>query len=190
MGIEAPSYTIAGNNEFDTYVVIKNASGIYAEDINIQYDSNLFQYISAEIVNPAGMEIYHKSDSTVGTARYIVASKGEAYGLDGDTQILKLRFKAKNVAGQGEIKVTTGQVADGNGNEFTAVCTGNMFTVNVLDPDVNGDGKYSLGDLAIAGRLFDTQQTAWGTFKPDVDLNNSVDTVDLSSIVSAILSNP
>ncbi|WP_432664884.1 cohesin domain-containing protein [Wukongibacter baidiensis] len=190
LDIEAPSYEIPGGTEFETFVVIKEANSIYAEDINIEYDENLFELVSAEPVDSADLKIYHEETSTEGEARYVVASKGEENGLDGDEQILKLTFKAKNVDGSGDIEVSSGLVADGDGNEITPTFGGKTFTITKRNlGDVNKDGEFTLGDLAIAGRLFESSSDDWGSFEPDVDANGDVEDIDLVSIVQSILDN-
>ncbi|MFZ5968972.1 MAG: cohesin domain-containing protein [Bacillota bacterium] len=190
LDIEAADYQIDGGAIFTADIVINNANNIYAEDLYIQYDTTLFEYIEAGPVDPTALEIYYKEDTTPGTARYIVASKGATNGLNGKQQILRLTFKAKNVDGAGQINVSTGLVADGDGNEFEALCSGKTFTVTKQNlGDVNHDGRFSLGDLAIAGHLFGSDVAGWGTYEPDVDANGNVENTDLTTIVQAILAN-
>ena len=190
LDIEALSYEILGGTEFETYVVIKGANNIYAEDINITYDTNLFEFISAEPVDSSALKIYHQETSTLGQGRYIVASKGVENGIDGNAQILKLTFKAKNINGQGDIGIASGLVADGDGNETIPSCLSKVFTViRYVNGDVNKDGKFTLGDLAIAGRLFESTSDTWGDYEPDVDENGSVEDIDLATIVQLILDN-
>ena len=190
LDIEAPNYKIPGGTEFETFTVIKSAGNIYAEDMNISYDANLFELVSAVPVDVNALKIYHEETATLGQARYIAASKGAENGLNGDSQILKLTFKAKNVDGTGDIAVASGLVANGDGTEITLACAGKTFTVTMQNlGDVNKDGKFSLGDLAIAGRLFASTSDTWGTYEPDIDANGNVEDVDLTTIVQSILAN-
>ena len=188
LDIEASSYEITGGAEFETYVIVNNASDIYAEDINITYDTTLFELISAEVVDSNATQIYYEDAEISGQARYIVASMGLENALDGEVQILKLTFSANNVDGSGDIAVTSGLVADGDGNELVALTSGKTFTVtSAIYGDVNNDGSFTLGDLAIAGRLFSTTSESWDAYEPDIDLNGTVEDVDLTTIVQAIL---
>lgn len=188
LDIEAPSYEINGGSTFETFAVIKNADSTFAEDMTITYDQTLFELVSAVPVNDIDMKIYHEITSTKGLARYIIASKGADNGLSGDNQILKLTFRAKNVDGSGDITITSGLIADGNGIESIPSLAGKTFTITkqVLG-DVNKDGNFTLGDLAIAGRLFASTSDSWDNFEPDVDANGNVEDLDLSTIVESIL---
>jgi hypothetical protein len=184
LDIEATSYKVNAGLQFTTNVVIKNAPNLYAEDITVQYDKDKFEYVSAEPADNAALKIYHEDKNTEGKVKFIVASTGASHPLDGDHQILNLKFKAKAV-GQGEIKVLSGQTADGAGKEYTPTCLGKTFTV--VFGDVNNNGEFTLGDLAIASKLLSTTSDSWGDYHPDVDLNGNVEEVDLSQIVTAIL---
>ncbi len=188
LDIEAPSYEIDGGTTFETYAVIKGASNIYAEDMNIDYDESLFEFLDAEIVNSEGLKIYYNDTSVLGKLRFIVSSISAQYGLNDTSNILKITFKAKNIDGSGDILIESGLVADGNGVEIVPICSGKTFTVNRRNyGDVNNDGKFSLGDLAIAGRLMATLSDQWGSFEPDVDYNGSVEDLDLTTIVQSII---
>jgi hypothetical protein len=190
LDIEASNYEMLGGTQFETYVVINNSNNIYAEDINITYDTDLFELVSTVPVNDNDLKIYHQKTATLGEARYVVASKGADCGLDGDAQILKLTFKAKNVNGSGDIAISSGIVADGKGIEVAPSCAGKTFTITRQNlGDVNKDGEFTLGDLAIAGRLFASKSDTWGEYEPDVDANGNVEDIDLTTIVQSILAN-
>ncbi len=185
---EANSYEIRGGTQFDVYVTVDGAINIYAEDINITYNTNLFELMNSQLLNPTALGIFHSDTNTSGQAKYILASKGMDNGLNGNVQLLKLTFKAKNVNGTGDISVSSGLLAEGFGNEITPACLGRTFTVIKSPCDVNKDGRFSLADLAIAGRLFNAQSSLWGIYEPDTDSSGVVeDIIDLPNIVQAIL---
>ncbi len=186
LDIQADKYTMFSGEEFTADVVIRNAQGIYAEDITVNYDPAFFEYIGAAPVDASALQIYHSNTSNPGTLRYIVASKGEQFGLNGDSQILRLTFKVTAARGESTITTLNGLIADGDGNEYEPLCLGKTFIIT--SSDVNGDEQYTLGDLAIAGRYFNTSDSSlWGTYKPDVDVNGTVENTDLDKIVSSIL---
>ncbi len=185
LDIEAEKYEINANTTFEVDVVIRNAEGIYAQDIVVQYDEDLLEFIGAKVSNSEAMTIYYSNTEEVGKLRYIVASNGAEYGVDGEAQILKLAFKSKSVFGEGDIKVIGGLIADGYGGEFIPEFMGKTF--KVLGTDVNGDGKFTLADLGIAARLLKTKEAAWEKYTPDLDGNGLVEEIDLHEIVSAIL---
>lgn len=187
LDIQAPQTTIAGGAEFTTYAIVKNAKDLYAEDVRVKYDTNLFEFVKAEPANN-GLHIYHEKQEAPGDLRFIVASNGEQYGINGEAQLLKLTFKAKNVPGKGKIDISAGLVADSKGTEVEATVDGEEITVTGgFDADVNGDGKYSLGDVAIAGFHHSKDKANWTNPKSDVDKNDKVEDSDLSLIVQKIL---
>jgi hypothetical protein len=186
LNVESLVSTVQGLEEFTLDVKLKNASDIYAEDLTVTYDTTLFELVSSN-VGSAGLAFYNKDETTAGQLRYIVASQGEEYGINTDTAILKLTFKAKNVAGTGTFGISSGLVADSVGNEFTPELFGTDITVELSGADVNNDGKFSLGDLSIAA--FDYLQLAANVSDPDsdVDKDTKVNDTDLNLIVDAIL---
>ncbi len=126
------------------------------------------------------------NSTTSETVRLIVASNGSDYALTGNQQIVRLSFKTKAAMGAGSINVSTGLVADGDGEEYAPECFGKTFTIISVN-DVNHDGEITLGDLAISARLQNTTNDLWNPYTPDVNLSGNVDTLDLQMLVSAIL---
>ncbi|BAU27618.1 hypothetical protein DFP93_102134 [Aneurinibacillus soli] len=187
MDIQAPQTTVAGGTTFTTYAIVKNAKDLYAEDVKVKYDTNLFEFVKAEPAS-TGLHIYYEKQEAPGDLRFIVASNGEKYGVNGEAQLLKLTFKAKNTPGKGKIDIATGLVADSKGTEVEATVDGEEITVTGgFDADVNGDGKYSLGDVAIAGFHHSKDKAQWTNPKSDVDKNDKVEDGDLALIVQKIL---
>ncbi|WCN36515.1 cohesin domain-containing protein [Aneurinibacillus uraniidurans] len=187
LDIQAPQTTVAGGTEFTTYAIVKNAKDLYAEDVKVKYDTNLFEFVKAEPAS-TGLHIYHEKQEAPGELRFIVASNGEQYGVNGEAQLLKLTFKAKNVPGKGKIDISAGLVADSKGTEVEPTVDGEEITVTGgFDADVNGDGKYSLGDVAIAGFHHSKDKAQWTNPKADVDKNDKVEDNDLVLIVQKIL---
>ncbi len=185
MDIISDKYKIGSDEEFEVEIVLKNAQEIYAEDMSLTYNSELFQFVKGEIYDSNKQKIYHAATTTPGAVRYILASNGAEHDLNNDTSILKLTFKSLK-DGQGDITVTSGKVANGMGEEFNVIGHSKTFEV-LTTSDVNHDGKFTIGDLAIASRLLGTPESSWDEFAPDVDLNGSVETLDLAKIVEKIL---
>ncbi len=187
LDVEKLVSTVSGLDEFTVDVKLNNAFDIYAEDLTVTYDTTLFELVSSD-VGSTGLAFYHKDEATAGQLRYIIASQGRDYGINEDTAIVKLTFKAKNVAGTGTIGISSGLVADSVGNEYTPELNGTDITVELNSADVNNDGKFSLGDLSIAA--YDYLQVAANVSDPDsdVDKDTNVNDIDLNLIVEAILS--
>ncbi len=133
--------------------VKKAATPLTAQDIIIRYDSNLLQYVDVKVL-AAGLSIVDTKSDTLGILRLIVVSKGSENAVSGDqTELLELQLLAKEVAGDESttIEVTGAVFGDAEGNEYTAQAAThviNLETAGTLG-DLNGDGKISIGDLAI-----------------------------------------
>lgn len=170
---------------------INTAKNIYAEDIQLSYDVNYFEFIKAEIPQTqGGLQILHQEISKEGQLRFIIASKGEYYGINNDTQILKLTFRSKNMIGLGKIVTTHGLIANGEGVEFETNCSESTVQVGAFNADVNHDGRYSLGDLAIDSRHYGMCCYAWNPrFDVDVIKDNQINDFDLKAIVETIVFN-
>lgn len=190
LDIESDSYVIQGGSTFEVYTVINNANMIFAEDALVNYDTNLFEFISVESAESNKIDIFHSKTDLIGQLRFITVSKGESNVINDSKQLVRMTFKAKNISGSGDIKITSGLIADGYGNEITPLISGKTFQINeVGGGDVNNDGKYTLADLGIAGRLLNTTQILWDSFKPDADLSGNVEELDLNIIVTKMLEN-
>lgn len=203
LGIESDTHDVGKGSEFTVNVIINNAQDIYAQDINITYNQYMFQYIGAathsttdsavgiknqrQSTTTSAISIYYADESTSGKLRFILASNGSKNVVNGNQEVLKLKFKAKNIGGMGRISVSNGLVANGQGREFKTLCGGTNF--RSIDCDVNNDGRISLGDLAITARLYEDKYYYWYNPKTDVDMNGKVDEIDLKDIVRTIVSN-
>lgn len=174
--------------EFTSNIVLKNTTGIYAEDFTVQYDNVHLEYLGFEEV--PGYKVYNKPADTDGKLRFVVASQGSAYGINAETTFLKLKFKAKAV-GTGKVDATKGRIADTT-TEFDleeANCLED--TVIIENQDVNMSGEYTLLDLAIDAAHFGELGS---TVDPTKYVANQVgdDTVrdeDLVFIVAQMLAN-
>jgi hypothetical protein len=109
--------------------------------------------------------------------------------IPADDTALKIYHEDKDTEGKVKfIVASTGasHPLDGEGKEYTPTCLGKKFMI--VFGDVNNNGEFTLGDLAIASKLLSTTSDSWGDYHPDVDLNGDVEEVDLNQIVTAILS--
>ncbi|MHC1682549.1 MAG: Ig-like domain-containing protein [Clostridiaceae bacterium] len=173
---------VNAGSEFVTYVSLHNVKDIFAEDIRINYNSTLFEFVRAEPAK-AGYQIFRQNTAEVGKLKFIVANKGEENGITGEARVLKITFRAKNVQGIGRIEPFYGQIANGiDGTETIVKCVGT--DVEVVFGDVNGTGDYTLADLAIAARKHGKDRASWDTsYNVDQVPNDVVDDDDLQKIV-------
>lgn len=175
--------------EFTADVSLKNVKDIYAEDFEVKYDKEHLQYLGFEEV--AGYKVYNKPVDQNGAVRFVVASQGEEYGINKDTVVVKLKFKAK-AKGTAVVDATKARIADTE-EEYDLEkdnCLEDSIIIEATD--VNKSGTYTLVDLAIDARYFKY-------FAPDVDPvkynaqqagDEYVNDDDLLFIVDQILNNP
>ena len=91
---KASPNTVHVGDQFITTVAIHNVSNIYAEDIRITYDTNLFEYVGASAVSD--LKIYKEDTTIPGTIRLIIAHLGAPNAANGDKDLVNLTFKAKS----------------------------------------------------------------------------------------------
>lgn len=185
LSIDSTTDHVDVGSTIDVYVKLSGATDIYAEDFTVKYDPNAFELMNTTITNSTAYKVMHEN-STSGFSRYIVASTGPSYGINSDTQLIKMQFKAKDLPGDSEITFTSGLVANSKGDELTPRLIGKTITISRV-VDVNNTNTFTLGDLAIASSLVTKPSSEWDTFKPDVNLSGIVDIDDLSLIVNKIL---
>ncbi|MEK3863572.1 cohesin domain-containing protein [Paenibacillus sp. FSL H7-0716] len=175
--------------EFTAGITLKNVKDIYAEDFEIKYDNQHLQYLGFEEV--AGYKVYNTPTDLNGTLRFIVASKGEDYGINKDTVILKLKFKAKAI-GTAVVDSTKARIADTE-QEYDLEkenCLEDSIIIEATD--VNKSGEFTLVDLAIDARYFKYLAADVDPVKYNAQQagDEYVNDDDLLYIVDQILSNP
>ncbi|WP_375102464.1 glycoside hydrolase N-terminal domain-containing protein [Paenibacillus sp. RS8] len=199
---EPTAITLSGPksiNQGQTFTVDMGVSNVtdatYAQDIRLKYDENLLEYISGESVND-GIQVLESKNDPIGTIRLITASTGT--GITDDARVLELSFKAKSVTKSelASIKVSSAVFGDANGLETEADLSNIEVEIKadeqppIKSGDLNGDGKVSVGDLAIAASHYGKDQNSadWQTAKR-ADLNNDgkIDIMDLAAIAQKIL---
>ncbi|WP_193727025.1 family 10 glycosylhydrolase [Paenibacillus guangzhouensis] len=169
-------------------------SHVYAQDITIEYDASIADYVSAvSLLN--GIDIVSEKKSP-GKIRLIVASQGAGNAVSGNAELLKLSFQAKHVTqtALGTISVTQALLGDAKGRELDAKAASIRIEVAPQSPglpgDGNGDAKITIGDLAIAAANYGKNSTSpdWERIKMlDMDGNDVIDIQDLAAIAMKIL---
>ena len=187
---------VSAGEEFDVRLVLSHLTKeAYAQDITLSYDANVMDFITADsLVN--GVEIIDSTTQTLGKIRLILASTGIDNAVTGDVQLLKLNFKAKMLSAPatGKIEASTVTLADENGVEIEATPSSISIEVTAKDQgiqdDINGDGKISIGDLAIVAANYGKDSTSpdWNKIKHmDLDGSGTIDIADLSRVAKKII---
>ncbi|RIX52394.1 DUF4838 domain-containing protein [Paenibacillus nanensis] len=167
---------------------------IYAFELTVNYDANALEFVDAQSVKD-GLALVD-SMNTANKLRLIAASEGADHALEGDLQLIRLQFKAKDVAEDAASAVSISQAALGNelGVEVTALPSSAAITVHPMPvgvpADINKDGKVSVGDLGFVAAHYGKTATSpdWAQIKhADLDKNGVIDLPDLAAVASAIL---
>lgn len=189
--VESLQSKLRVGQEFTTDIVLHNGINICAEDIKIDYNKDLFEYVGYDVIN--GLRVVKElKDSNTGALRFIIASLGKDNAINGDKTILKLKFKAKAV-GTGKVDVIKARIADNGTIEkdiLTENCGEKEFTVTTSD--VNRNGEFTLLDLGIDAWYYgaNAEDTDTSKYDTDVVINGKIDDGDLLEIVEQMLKNP
>jgi len=185
------SSSVQVDSRFVVNIELKNLKErIYAEDIQVDYDSNLYTFIGIEGANENIMVI-SPDDETVteaGKIRIIAANNG---GFEEDGVILKLKFQATGKAGEsGQISVTRAQLGTADGAVTDA--EGSVLKVTIAGIPVTGvrlnrtELKFSKAGASerltaiITPENATNKEVTWRTSNP------SVATVDQNGLVTAV----
>ncbi|MNC10573.1 hypothetical protein D3C75_582270 [compost metagenome] len=147
------------------------------------------QYTGFEEIT--GYKVYNKPTDLNGALRFIVASQGENYGINKDTVILKLKFKAKAV-GTALVDSTKARIADTEQEYDLEKENCLQDSILIEAADVNKSGQYTLLDLAIDARYFKYFAADVDPVKYNADQagDEYVNDDDLLYIVDQMLNNP
>lgn len=186
--------TVQTGTEFSVQLGLSSVTqSVYAQDIKMDYDSNVFDFVSAGTVKE-GILLVETVKDTLGKLRFILANVGKA--VTGDAAILELKFKAKAMSQQatGRIAVTDATLADGQGAETKTQTSTVGVRIATLPPgipgDVNHDNKTSIGDLGIVAANYGKTSSSqdWEQIKQaDATGDGKIDIEDLAFVASKIM---
>lgn len=159
---------------------------VYGLDITIAYDANDFTFTGTDSVLP-GLNVAVQND-TPGTVRLLITSLGDDHGISASAHLLDLLFTASHApSARSEIAVTRAVLADGDGVETDAAPSSALEVLFVVT-DLNGDGKISIGDLAIVGRYYGKLVSEYPAASiADINRDGEVGLADLVLIANEIL---
>ncbi|MEC0090013.1 right-handed parallel beta-helix repeat-containing protein [Paenibacillus macquariensis] len=192
--LTGPSTVLAGQPFTVNFGLSNITSNVYGQDITIEYDTALVEYVSSTAMK-TGVDILSEK-ANPGKIRMILASQGANHAVIGSAELVKLSFKAKSVAQTttGMISVTGALLGDEQGREFQAHPASLSVEVTTSPPgvpgDSNGDNRITIGDLAFAAANYgkDDKSADWNQIKTaDIDGNKVIDIMDLAAIAKKIL---
>ncbi|GLX67191.1 LamG-like jellyroll fold domain-containing protein [Paenibacillus glycanilyticus] len=170
-------------------------NNVYAQDITLSYDPALMEFDSAKSLAD-GVELLETDESKPGEIRFLLASEGPDHSMKGAEDVIEVTFKASDVTqtSTGHIAVKSALVSDGDGKETAASVSSHAVTIQAKPAadanDINGDGKVSIGDLAIISAQYgktsaaaDWQQVA----RADVNKDGVIDILDMILVAKKII---
>lgn len=191
--IQAPSSVKAGES-FKVQIGLRNLErAVYAQDLMLEFDASLMEFVSVDSLIE-GVSIVETQPAS-GAVRIILASQGEVNGVEDDQEIMELTFAAKPLQqspSSGSITLADANLGFSDGTERKAAPSTVTipFVMSELNPDVNGDNRVSIGDLAIVASNYgkSDQDADWNNVKhADVNRDGKIDLGDLAAIAQAII---
>ena len=193
--LTAKSSVMTGEDFVVGFGITNMSHNVFAQDIIINFDSSIMDFVSARSLID-GVNLIDTKIVSPGKLRLILASEGAGKAVTGDAQIVELSFKAKvlSAPATGKIEAPTVTIADENGVESEATPLSINIEVTAeeqgIQGDINGDGKVSIGDLAMIAANYgkDSTSSDWVKIKRmDLDGNGTIDIADLSRVAKKII---
>lgn len=194
------SAILSGTNAIqagETLELIYGLSGVdgevYAQDITFTFDQEQLEFMDAVSKNK-DFAVVAVSDpaETEGQIRVIAARIGQGVGVDGEWLTVRWKVKASQAA---VTVINVSNVVVSSGDDETDI-GGAAHSVNISEidratpGDINGDSRFSIGDLAIIASYYGktSSDPNWSVYRiADLSNDGMVDIVDLSTMAQLIL---
>jgi polygalacturonase len=183
---------VYADEAFDvTYGLSHVNDSVYAQDVTFTYDPEKVELISAASARD-GLQIVDQKEMP-GLIRIIAASLGSDHAIQSGGDLLKLSLKAKPLSQSITTDIALSGVVISNGNGVETEIAGTSHRVSIavreINPDLNGDGIVTIGDLAIVARSYGKSNVdpEWNVYKlADVNGDGKIDIADLAIVANAI----
>ena len=181
--------TVVKGDQFDIDLTLKYVpeslpEDIYAADIIIKYDADLFEFEGCNKVDDKTLTCNAEEIET-GVIRIVLSCSEK---IEPDESMVKLTFTAKDVEEptSGSIQVESASLGTAPSG-LVVHADGDTIIVNIrtrprIPGDINDDGVINVGDLAIASYYYAAEEgdPNWDAAKiADVNNNGKVDLEDL-----------
>ena len=190
------SSPVTAEEEFEVVLSLADLTEeAFAVDFTLQYDAEVMDYVLANSI-ASGVQLVTAEQSLEDKIRFILASSGSGYAMTGDIELIKFVFKANptNETVSGEIELKEMILGTALGEELSIDPSSISITVQpksiVVDLDLNGDGKISIGDLALlaAHYGYDHTHEQWDSIKRfDLNSDNVINLEDLVLLAQELL---
>ncbi|MGG1554212.1 Ig-like domain-containing protein [Paenibacillus ferrarius] len=189
------SPTVRGGKENELTFSLEQVTGtIVGEDLTIGFDPALFQFVSVESLLPNVTIVTQKVNAD--NVRLILAGTGGIGGaVTADGGILKLKFIAKSLSpgqqAEGQFTVQPNVITNSKGLESQVVTAPLPVSILTIElGDLNGDGKFSIGDLGILIGIYGKTDAdpEWNLYKAaDLNHDGEIGLIDLTMIAGKII---
>ncbi|MDQ6422143.1 cohesin domain-containing protein [Paenibacillus sp. LHD-117] len=193
--LDGPNAVDAGETFRVTFGLNGVASKVLGQDITIEYDADVLEFVSAaSLLN--GVKLIEPIKHTPGKLQMILFSEGIRNAVSGNEQVLELTFTAKAAEQSvtGTVSVSKAILGDEHGAESEPSLSSLTIRINGASPgnpiDLNNDGKVTIGDLAIVAVHYGKNSTSpdWQQWKKaDLSGDGEIGLEDLAAVASKIL---
>ncbi|KRE64718.1 DUF4073 domain-containing protein [Paenibacillus sp. Soil750] len=184
--LTGPAFVTTGTN-FTVQYALTPMQSVYAQDITITYNPDQLAFFSVQSLYP-NLIIVNKTEQ-LGRMRLLLASTtADAANVNG--ALLALQWQAKTITQSAALTLADVKIANGNGVETHVVGSPLSVQIRSISGDLNVDGKFTIGDLAIVASAYGktSADLDWNQYKKaDIDNDNDVDIDDLAWVASKIL---
>lgn len=193
--LTGPDIIKAGETFKIQYGLNNTKSPALAQEILMNYDTERVEFVSAESLLK-NVSILEPIKNTAGKLHMILFSQGMENAVSGNAQVVELTFKAKDTDKDvtSKVSITKALLGDAEGVESEARSSELSFKITTesteIVPDLNNDGKITIGDLAIVAAAYgkDTNSPDWlQVKKADVNKDGKIDIADLAAVAARIL---
>ncbi|KRE98454.1 hypothetical protein ASG89_05475 [Paenibacillus sp. Soil766] len=176
-----------------THVSSRAEDAVYAQELLINYDADKLDLHNA-VSKKEGLTVLGFKKVAPGQAHILLASLGAANTVTTDGDLLTLQWKALQTTDSTSISMSPARIANAKGVETLLAPV--AFDVQVTgggtptSPDVNADGKVSIGDLGILAFSYGLSSSSpnWAEIqKLDLNHDGVIDIVDLAALARAII---
>jgi hypothetical protein len=190
--LTGPSTVLEGKT-YELNFGLKQVMGeIAAEDLTVGFDPELFEFESVEALLPDFTILTHTVSP--GSVRVILAStNGSGGAVAADSELLKLRFKAKSLDQQatGTFTVQQNLITNIGGSGAEVTTAPHSVTIQAIQPgDLDTDGTFTIMDLGLLIGMYGKTNADpdWSLYEAaDLDADGEIGLMELTMIARKII---
>lgn len=174
---------------FSAVVCTNNTSGLAAEDITIKYDNTKLRFVGlSELQQGMDLLVNQNNATTPSSVRLIIVSNGEYNVINTQKDLIKLNFQAVTT-GCAVIYTDNCKISDGASMERKLTLSEMGGCIINVRCDVNGDGQFTLLDVATIARHLGEKDGETPQYTMDLVPDGVIDEKDLEKAKQCLLDN-